>query len=671
MKHHRSLTGLAAARTALAVASVLFATPNARAQYSLMRGNIHAHTAFSDGGSLDFSTTSPQSAAVAAMATGLSVFATSDHGEYLSEARWETTKTQARDATQPSQGFVALWGFEWTASKDSVPTEASGLGHLNVYGSPRRAGMGPNPGVPEGTPTDWVRRIWWTNPAAANPTAGSLYQWILDNGVSPLDGGTVVAQFNHPSSMPGVSLANPSSRVVEGDRVVVTDWWRKMEWVEPLDPYMALMELSGRTPRAGSVMPLAQSMAWNEPYYQLALDNGWHVSPTNGEDNHRDSYGYDVAITNEGAQVFVSTGIWAEGLTGLPDTPAGRTAAQAKVLAALRARRTFATEYKTGLLPGAHNDGTWMKMTVNTISNGVKWMGDRTLGARDVQGARCRLEVKSGKGLTLDRVEVVTNRGRVARTLPVSGPGVTIAGGVASWEFGLAGETPRAQIRVSSDTFYATNAYANPPLTPTWHGASRRVVLDASPSGRVERYYYARAVHVDSAGKPYWTIGAPIWIQRPRRTPVSYRWEFGDGTTPVTVSVPVQPAPDTVYSEVKHTYSAAGSVFHPRVTVTYSDGSAESAITRVVFGTEPTAPLYGDVNGDGQINGEDVAALSRYVSGLEAVPDAAWFARANVHPAANGGSPGGSTHLDMGDLLRLARFLGGALHNGSQIPAWP
>jgi len=668
-RRHASFRSIAAS-TAIFLAVLACCAGTSRAQYVLMRGNLHAHTDYSDDKSSDLSTINPFSAAQAAQAAGLNVFSSTDHGEYLSEDVWASTKSEAKDATQPKQGFVSLWGFEWTSSKDGSPTSATGLGHINVYGSPRRAGMGPNTGVPLGTPTDWVRRVWWTNPSAQQPTQGSLYRWILDNGVSPIDSGRIVGQFNHPSGMPLVSLANPSSRVTEGEQVLVADWWRKLEWVEPLDPYMTLMEVSGRT-LSGTQTPLSQSMMWNEPYYQLALDNGWHIGPTNNEDNHFDSYGYEAALTNEGAQVFISTGIWAQAVTDLPVSDTGRQQAQGRVMEALRARRTFAAEYRTGLVPAAHRDGTSLKFTVSTVADGVKWMGDRTLKPQDLDGTRCRVEVKPGKNLTLSRVEVVTNRGVVAKSLPVAGTGVTWTNGVASWDFGLPGDTPGAQIRVCSNTAYTTGAYANLPLAPTWHGTSRTVVLNASPSGRIERYHYVRVLQVDSTGKPYWAIGAPVWVERTRRTPVSYRWEFGDGTAPQTVAVPANPAPDTVYSEVQHAYGGTATVFHPRVTVNYSDGTSESAITRVVFGAAPTTPLYGDANGDGQINREDVSLLSRFASGLQGVADVAQFDRCNVNPAASGGAPGGTTKLDIADLLRLERFLAGTLHSGSAIPVWP
>ncbi len=634
----------------------------ARAQYTLMRGGLHSHTMYSDS-LFTIDTFRPSAAANQAFLNTLDVFATTDHGEYLSDQEWANTIADLTGATTPGK-TIALWGFEWTASKDGFPLTSTGLGHINVFGSERRSGMLNNSGTSPTLTADWVSRLWWKNQGATVSNDGTLYQWMLNNGVSPR-GGTIVGQFNHPSGMPGVSLANPSSRITEGETITIADWWRKLEWVEPLDPYMTLMELGARGVTL-QLQPIQHNLPWNEPYFQLALDNGWHIAPTNSEDNHNDAYGQDIAPAPDAPplkhRLLVATGIWMEPTAGL--TP---QQAQGKLLAALRERRTFSAEYK----PGSHKDGASLKFTVNTVADGVKWMGDRTLKPQDLAGSRCRLEVKPGKGLTLNKVEVVTNRGVVARSLPVSGAGVTITNGVASWEFGLSGDSPGAQIRACSDTFYATNAYANPPLPPTWAGSSRGVVLHAAASAHIERYYYVRVTQQDSEGYPYYLVGAPVWVQRAKKTPVSYHWEFGDGTADQAVTVPASPAPDTVYGEVRHTYPASGTVYHPRVTVTYSDGSRDSAIGRVGFGTAPTTPLYGDVNGDGQINREDVALLSRAIAGLQGITTSDPFQRANVFPPAAGGAPGGTTYLDISDMLRLSRFLAGTLHANRAVPVWP
>jgi hypothetical protein len=185
--------------------------------------------------------------------------------------------------------------------------------------------------------------------------------------------------------------------------------------------------------------------------------------------------------------------------------------------------------------------------------------------------------------------------------------------------------------------------------------ASLGVVLNAAASSHIERYYYIRVISTDGT-QPYYAFSAPVWIARAPKTPASYRWDFGDGATK-TETPPA--TPDTPFGEQRHTYEKAG-VYYPRVTVAYTDGTAETAITRVALGS-PAAPMYGDVNGDGVVNATDLSLLARSAAGMLSVPDAGQFSRANVYPPAAGAQPPGvGTRLDIADVLRLARFLNGA-----------
>jgi hypothetical protein len=636
----------------IVLAALATAAP-ARSQYALMRGNLHAHTDYSDNQDHgDPSTTTPGLAAGQARANGLDVFSTSDHGEYISDANWANTKTQMTQATQPGS-FVALWGFEWTASQGVFPRTATGKGHLSVYGSTNQTGLTEDAsrkgnGLPQ---SRWTPDVYWRNVGGTLGHVGTFYQWLTDpaNATSPL-GGTIVGQFNHPSLYPNAPLANPSSHwTVVGSSIVIQDWWRKLEWVPEADPFMNLMEMSSRA----SSPPNCQGGAFNEPYFQLALDNGWHVAPTNNEDNHFDSYGasYSFTSTLSGADpVMTSTGIWA----ATEPANGSKTSAQAKVLSALRERRTFSSEDPAG----PHADGTVVKWTVNTVSDGVKWMGARTLKPADVTGNRLHLEVTRAAGLSLQSVQVITNRGVVAKTLPLSGAGVTIAGSKYTWDFGVAEDAPGAQIRACSDVEppLAAGAYTRPPLPSPSDTSSLGVVLNAAASSHIERYYYIRVVST-SAIQPYYAFSAPIWIARAAKTPVSYHWDFGDGST--LLETPPT-TPDTPFGEKRHVYPKAGT-WYPRVTVNYSDGTSETALTRVVLGSKTTDPLYGDVNGDGQVNAQDLQLLARASAGVQSLADAGQFTRANVHPPASGGQdPGKNSSLDISDVLRLSRFLNGA-----------
>lgn len=154
------------------------------------RGDLHAHTAFSDGDGR------PGEAFEAARSAGLDFFAVTDHGEWLAfpwaahsecidpttsrflakscfepnssmpdQLEWERTGDAADAATD--QGFVGLRGFEW-----SSPVE----GHVNVFG------------------TDlWTDSVQ-TGPAPMEP----FYGWLAGQTQDPRR----VASFNHPGREP-------------------------------------------------------------------------------------------------------------------------------------------------------------------------------------------------------------------------------------------------------------------------------------------------------------------------------------------------------------------------------------------------------------------------------------------------------------------------------------
>jgi len=614
--------------------------------YRLYRANLHAHTAYSDGGESIGSYPSeanPGTAAQQARANGLDAFACTDHGEYLSQSVWEDTKTKLTQQTVPGT-FVALWGFEWTATADTgAPTLALGFGHLNVYGSDLRTGKTSWPPSANPPPLSDAEKTPYVCRFAVNggwTMENSLYRWLVDNGQAQTLGGTIVAQFNHPSLYPKSSLANPA--MTSNPYTPTTpEWWRKLEWVAEADPFITLMEMSSRT----IYNPPYQGADYNESHFQLALDNGWHVSPTNNEDNHSNNYG----ALKTSAGIYTTTGIWAEPTTGLTANQA-----QGKILAALAARRTFSAEDKVT----KRSDGLSLKWTFDTPS-GEKWMGNRTMSAADVSGSRCRLEVSRAAGLNLSSVQVITNRGVVALNLPVSGAGVTIAGNTATWNFGLAPETPGAQAKAFNAIAPANPTYSTPPL-PTAAGAAPLTVgFDASSSGRIERYYYVRVRLTDGTT----SISAPIWFARATRVPTSFVWDYGDGTGwTQTVSGALEPG---VAGRAQHIYATNGT-YYPRVTVFYADGGSETTATIVRVGDTTLPPLYGDATGDGQVNGEDISLLLRMASGMASSKDRLTLSDVYL-PADNPVHPGtpGDGKVTLIDALRAARFLSG------KEPVWP
>lgn len=206
----------------------------APAGLALLRGDLHAHTCYSDGEG------APADAFAAVKAAGrLDFFAVTDHSEWLefpfcadeacvftpveclatslpARTEWEDTLAQAEAATDAS--FVGLRGFEW-----SHPAE----GHANVLGSSA-----------------------YTN-FLATPAMAPFYAWLL--APPPLGGSDGVASFNHPGREP-----------------LTFDGFAH---VPPADAEMQLLEVYNR----GNVY---------EAQYVKALDQGWHVAATGVSDSH-------------------------------------------------------------------------------------------------------------------------------------------------------------------------------------------------------------------------------------------------------------------------------------------------------------------------------------------------------------------------------------------------
>ena len=105
--------------------------------YQLFRGQVHSHTAWSDGAG------TPEEAYAYAKAAGADFFALTDHSHYLTQAEYdEIVKTAAR-ADEPGR-FAALYGYEMTWYG------TCGLwGHMNVIENPTLESDPRGVGMPE------------------------------------------------------------------------------------------------------------------------------------------------------------------------------------------------------------------------------------------------------------------------------------------------------------------------------------------------------------------------------------------------------------------------------------------------------------------------------------------------------------------------------------------
>ena len=248
-----------------------------QAQYQLYFGQLHSHTTYSDGSgslesALDYISSLPESANV-------DFVAFTDHSNYFdttssanpegalydmslasasSQNLWNAY-TGAVDAFNARQSdVVALAGFEMTWS--------GGPGHMNTFNTP---------GI--------VSR---NNSVLNNKTADAgmkAYYALL----SRAEGADSISQFNHPGSTFGT----------------FSDF---SYWDAMIDTRVQLVEVGNGEGQigAGGYYPSYE-------YYTMALDKGWHVAPTNNQDNHKGKWGNandarDVVITDD----FSEAGIY-------------------------------------------------------------------------------------------------------------------------------------------------------------------------------------------------------------------------------------------------------------------------------------------------------------------------------------------------------------------------
>lgn len=255
-------------------------------------GQLHSHTQYSDGAgslekALEYVKDLPESANV-------DFVAFTDHSNYFdksgaanpegalydmslasaaSQNLWNEYKSAVAAFNKENAGsMVAIAGFEMTWS--------GGPGHINTFNTP---------GI--------VSR---NNTTLNNKTkdAGLQAYYKL---LSQKEGANSISQFNHP----GTTFGN----------FIDFGYWDAV-----VDTRMYMVEVGNGEGQigAGGYYPSYEQ-------YIMALDKGWHVAPTNNQDNHKGKWGNandarDVILTDD----FTEDGIYA----------------------ALRARRMYATEDK-------------------------------------------------------------------------------------------------------------------------------------------------------------------------------------------------------------------------------------------------------------------------------------------------------------------------------------
>jgi DNA/RNA endonuclease YhcR with UshA esterase domain len=138
-------------------------------------------------------------------------------------------------------------------------------------------------------------------------TVDGFYNWLALTGTQALDSGGTIAQFNHPG------------------------WINFNDWT-----YHPEVSASMKLEEVGNGSGV--SYAFSEDEYIRSLDYGWKVGATNNADTHSPYWGSNTPHR---------TGVWMPALT------------KADLMAALQARRTFATEDQNYELSFKGN-GVWL-----------------------------------------------------------------------------------------------------------------------------------------------------------------------------------------------------------------------------------------------------------------------------------------------------------------------
>ena len=238
--------------------------------YELYFGQLHSHTTYSDGSgtlesALSYIGSLPESANV-------DFVAFTDHSNYFDSSNAANPEGALYDMSLAASGSQNLWNAykgaiaNFNAKQNDVVaiggfemTWSGGPGHINTFSTP---------GI--------VSR---NNSTLNNKTAdaGMKAYYALLSQAEGIDG---ISQLNHP----GTTFGN------------FTDF---AYWDAVIDSRVHLVEVGNGEGQigAGGYYPSYEQ-------YTMALDKGWHLAPTNNQDNHKGKWGNandarDVVLTDD------------------------------------------------------------------------------------------------------------------------------------------------------------------------------------------------------------------------------------------------------------------------------------------------------------------------------------------------------------------------------------
>ena len=317
-----------------------------KAQFTAYFGQLHGHTQYSDGAgsltdALNYIANLPESANVQFVAF-------TDHSNYFDSKNdpnveaalydtslvkdsdashsWSTYKSTIDNFNATHSNIIAISGFEMTWS--------GGPGHINTFNTP---------GV--------VSRNNTTLNNKTNDAGMKAYYALL----SQAEGADTISQFNHP----GKTFGNFSDFAY---------------WDPVIDSRMYMVEVGNGEGQigAGGYYPSYEQ-------YIMALDKGWHVAPTNNQDNHKGKWGN----ANDARDVILTDDFTEEG-----------------IYQAIREMHMYATEDKN-LLVNYSVNGQIMGSSITDVPEKL----DISVSVNDPDATD-----------SIAKVEVVVNSGKVAYT---------------------------------------------------------------------------------------------------------------------------------------------------------------------------------------------------------------------------------------------------------------
>jgi len=306
--------------------------------YSHYRGLLHSHTSNSDGHG-----TYEDAYYLAKYKANLDFFAITEHSNYLDNDlkcnldnaqlsnKWNEVINCSNKFNVDGE-FVSLYGFEMTYShKDKNP-----IGHINIFNT--------------------------NGFVSTNDKSLKLNNFY--NLISSYD--NVIGQFNHPGSKFGT--------------------FENLKYSPNADNVMYLLEVDN-----GYNSDISKNIRSHD-YYQIALDNGWHIAPSANQDNHR----VDFGIANELRTVILSTDLTKDALYD-----------------GIRNLRVYATEDKNIKIDYNINEST----LGSTIINPSKLNFSISIIDTDLDDVIKEIQVISNKGKIIKQESFNSNLARLDFTL--------------------------------------------------------------------------------------------------------------------------------------------------------------------------------------------------------------------------------------------------------------